>query len=106
MKGTEEELQRMSDEIRKQAEEMKQAFADLERSMKGWNKWIRPTPEALLKEGHKWQGWYAWRPVKDIHGRWHWLTDVYRILGNTYMDHEDRSWYHYGTVFDVLKAPE
>ena len=101
--GTEEELKRMSDEIRQQAEEMKEAFAKLERSMKGWGKYTRPTLDELLAEGHKWESWYAWHPVKDIHGQWHCFKDIYRLKGNTYVDHEDRAWYYYGTIFDLLK---
>jgi hypothetical protein len=50
-----------------------------------------------------WKEWYAWRPVKDIHGKWHWLNIVYRKLGNDYVDHDDFSWYFYGTLFDVLE---
>lgn len=49
-----------------------------------------------------WKAWFAWRPVKDIHGNWHWLEEVYRAVGNTYVDHDDWTWYHYGTIFDVL----
>jgi hypothetical protein len=64
---------------------------------------IKPTVSELLNAGHKWESWYAWRPVKDTHGARHWFTEVYRLRGNTYVDHDDWSWYYYGTVFDVLK---
>lgn len=50
-----------------------------------------------------WMEWFAWRPVKDIHGEWHWWETVYRKIGNTYVDHDDFTWYHYGTLFDVLE---
>lgn len=50
-----------------------------------------------------WNPWFAWRPVKDIHGAWHWWERVYRKTGNTYPDQEDWTWYYYGTIFDVLK---
>ena len=104
MTGTDTELQRMADELREQAEEMKQAFAELERAMKGMKKYTRPTAAELLKEGHKWEQWYAWRPVKDVHGVWHCFKNVYRLRGNTYVDREDWAWYHYGTIFDVLQS--
>lgn len=105
MNNESKEFRRRADEMRKSAEELRNTVRDLNKSLiKGdWIKWQRPTVEQLLKEGHKWEEWYAWRPVRDIHGQWHWRKPVYRILGNTYVDQEDRRWYHYGTVFDVLK---
>ena len=100
----EEEFQQRADKLRQEVDEMKEAFAELERAMKGMNKYVRPTADELLNKGHKWQKWYAWRPVKDIHGQWHCFKEVYHLPGNTYVDREDWSWYYYGTVFDVLKS--
>lgn len=68
-----------------------------------WVKVMKPTVEELIKGGHHWESWYAWRPVKDIHNKWHWFTNIYRLHGNTYVDHDNWSWYYYGTVFDVLR---
>ena len=84
------------DQMKQEAYEMKKSLATLERIQ------IKPTVEELLMIGHKWKPWYAWCPVKDIHGVWHWRKDIYRLRGNTYVDHEDWAWYYYGTVFDVL----
>lgn len=95
---TREELDELTAEIRKQAYEMKRNFAALERTK------FKPTVEELLDAGHKWQSWFAWHPVRDIHGTWHWGRELYRIQGNTYVDQEDWSWYHYGTIFDVIKG--
>lgn len=92
-----DEINRLALQIQKEVNEMKTAFPR-------FNKLSRPTVEELIKEGHKWEAWYAWRPVRDIHGQWHWRKDIYRILGNTYVDQEDFNWYHYGTVFDVIKT--
>lgn len=50
-----------------------------------------------------WQKWRAWKPVQDIHGRWHWGKTVYRRKINTYVNHDDWARYEYGTIFDVLK---
>jgi hypothetical protein len=59
--------------------------------------------------GIQWQGgaqgpWhpvFAWRPRKDIHGRWHWLKTVYRRERNIVVyPHQG---YEYGNAFDVLK---
>jgi hypothetical protein len=62
----------------------------------------------LVIEFHKkknlpWTKWFAWRPVKDVHGDWHWWEHVYRKIGNTYVDDMDWTWYYYGTIFDVLE---
>lgn len=84
------------DQLKQQAYEMKKSLAVLERT--SW----KPSVDDLLRQGHKWKAWYAWRPVKDIHGVWHWRKDIYRLLGNTYVDYENWRWYYYGTVFDVL----
>jgi len=91
-----DELHQAAIDLRKSAEEMKRNI--------GLYRWIKPTVEELVRDGHKWEKWYAWKPVKDIHGHWHWFKDIYRISGNTYMDHDDWRWYHYGTILDVLKA--
>lgn len=87
----------LRDELRREVEAMRKSLANMSR-------WVRPGVDELLNEGHKWESWYAWRPVKDIHGSWHWLDNVYRLRGNTYVDANDWPWYHYGTVFDVLKV--
>ena len=50
-----------------------------------------------------WTPWFAWRPVKDLRGNWHWLETVYRKVGNTYVDYDDFTWHYYGTIFDVLE---
>ena len=92
-----EEINRLAIQIRKEVDEMKKAFSV-------FGKWTRPTPEELVEQGHTWKQWYAWRPVKDIHGCWHWRENVYRLLGNTYMDHDSANWYHYGTMFDVIRT--
>ena len=96
-------LQKTIDEMKQLAEELRQEAKRL-RNRRLWTKWNRPTVDELLEEGHKWEAWYAWHPVTDIHGVQHWLKNIYRVSGNTYVDRDDWSWYHYGTVFDVLKA--
>ena len=97
MNGTREELEELSRQLRQQADGMQKAFDALRTA-----KYARPTVDELLEEGHQWESWYAWRPVRDEHGSWHWLKDVYRLRGNTYVDQEDWAWYYYGTVFDIL----
>ena len=57
----------------------------------------------LEKEQLPWTPWFAWRPVKDLRGKWHWLENIYRKAGNTYVDHDNWTWYYYGTIFDVLE---
>ena len=49
-----------------------------------------------------WRPWFAWRPVTTISGRRVWLKHIYRSRGNTYVDYDNWSWYHYGDDFDVL----
>lgn len=99
MNGTKEELDQLVANLHQEVEEMKRNLRQLETA-----RFMRPTVEELLAEGRRWEACYAWRPVKDIHGQWHWLDKIYRLHGNTYVDHDDWKWYHYGTVFDVLKA--
>jgi hypothetical protein len=48
-----------------------------------------------------WEPVFAWRPVRDIHGRWHWLRRIYRRERNR-MVHPHQGW-EYGTVFDAIK---
>lgn len=48
-----------------------------------------------------WEPVFAWLPVQDIHGSWHWLRRVYRRSRNR-MVYPDQGW-EYGNVFDVLK---
>ena len=44
---------------------------------------------------------FAWKPVKDIHGRWHWLSRVYKRERNIVV--YPHMGYEYGNAFDVLK---
>jgi hypothetical protein len=48
-----------------------------------------------------WEPVFVWKPVKDIHGKRHWLKKVYRRELNQYV-WPPRGW-EYGNVFDVLK---
>ena len=84
------------DQMKQELYEMKKSLAALERIQ------MKPSVEDLLRQGHKWRPWYAWFPIKDIHGQWHWREHIYRIKGNTYVDHDNWAWHYYGTVFDVL----
>ena len=43
----------------------------------------------------KWEKYYAWRPVRDVYGVWHWRTTLYRMVGNTYVDYDDWAWFFY-----------
>ena len=97
LKAELDEMNRLATQIRAEVAEMKKNFSVLDKRAK-------PTVEELVKQGHIWTKWYAWHPVKDIHGRWHWRKDVYRMVGNTYVDQENWLWYHYGTVFDVIRT--
>jgi hypothetical protein len=51
--------------------------------------------------GGPWEPWFAVKPVRDIHGSWHWLRRIYRREKNVYV------WppqgYEFGTVFDVVR---
>lgn len=97
-----QQLKDTLDEMHKMAEQLKAEAKEMQRNI-GLYRWIKPTVEELIRDGYKWEAWYAWRPVKDIHDRWHWLRTVYRITGNTYADQDDWRWYRYGTILDVLK---
>jgi hypothetical protein len=48
-----------------------------------------------------WESMFAWKPVRDIHGRRHWLKSMFRREKNRMV------WppqgYEYGTALDVLK---
>ena len=49
-----------------------------------------------------WEGpFFVWRPVKDIHGRRHWLRKVYRREKNR-MIWPQQGW-EYGTFMDVVR---
>ncbi len=53
---------------------------------------------------YKWhtrEKYYAWRPVKDVYGVWHWREYLYRLVGNTYVDYDDFTWYFYLTEEDL-----
>lgn len=56
----------------------------------------------LSKKMVPWTPWFAWYPVKDLQGNWHWLKRIYRKVGNTYVDQDDWTWYYYATIFHVL----
>ncbi len=47
-----------------------------------------------------WQPWFAVKPVKDIHGCWHWLRRIYRRERNRMV--WPSQGYEYGTLFDVV----
>lgn len=50
-----------------------------------------------------WEEWYAWHPVKDIHGERHWLKKIYRRY--SWVKSTEQPFgkeYDYGTLFDVL----
>ena len=96
-------LQKELDELHQAAKDLHEGVKEMKRNL-GLYRWIKPTPEELITDGYTWGKWYAWKPVKDVHGKWHWLKDIYRIPGNTYMDYDDWRWYHYGTVFDVIRT--
>jgi hypothetical protein len=50
----------------------------------------------------QWEPWFAWHPVKDMNGRWRWREHIYRKVGNTYIDHDDYTWYYYLTDRELL----
>jgi hypothetical protein len=55
----------------------------------------------LKGPGGPWQADFAWKPVRDIHGQWHWLARVYKREKNRVVwPHQG---YEYGTAFDILK---
>jgi hypothetical protein len=53
----------------------------------------------------EWQQWYAWCPVKTIHGEWICRENVYRRKAkpHSYTDTGEKIKYEYGNIFDVLK---
>ena len=50
-----------------------------------------------------WEPWFAWRPVTTITGQWIWWRHIYRKYANTYVDHDDFTWYHYADEFEILQ---
>jgi len=60
-------------------------------------------PNAVKNEPRRWASWFAWWPVTTISGRRVWWERIYRSRGNTYVDHDDWTWYYYGDDFDVLR---
>lgn len=100
------ELEVVMEGMKEEVEQLRLNIAEMRRSMhrQGLTKFVRPGVDELIRQGHKWERWYAWRPVKDLHGSWHWRREIYRMRGNTYVDHDDWPWYHYGTDFDVLRG--
>ncbi len=58
----------------------------------------------LEKAKEPWVKWFAWYPVKDLSGHYHWFEKMYRRkIPKTYVNHDDWQRYDYGTIFDVLK---
>jgi hypothetical protein len=53
----------------------------------------------------EWKQWYAWCPVKTIHGDWVCRENVFRrkAAQGTYDDKGNKIKYEYGNIFDVLK---
>jgi hypothetical protein len=70
-----------------------------------WRK-LRWEEERIVHYNPHWQSWFAWRPVRTINGNIVWWEDVYRTIGNDYVDHDDWTWYHYGDLMDVLRTPK
>lgn len=56
-----------------------------------------------LPSSPMWEEWYAWYPVKDVHGIRHWLKKIYRrynwAKSSSFPFGKE---YDYGTLFDVL----
>jgi hypothetical protein len=48
-----------------------------------------------------WEPMFAWKPVRDIHGRRHWLKSMFRREKNR-MVWPPQGW-EYGTTLDVLR---
>lgn len=48
-----------------------------------------------------WEPVFVWKPVKDIHGQWHWLKRIYRRERNVVV--YPSQGYEYGNAFDLLK---
>lgn len=75
----------------------------LDVNMTGWR--LRRWQERCKTFGSReWKPWFAWRPVQTISGDRVWWRQIYRQVGNSYVDHDGWTWYFYGTEFDVLKA--
>lgn len=55
----------------------------------------------------RWEPHFAWLPVKDIHGRRHWLKHVYRRYNWALSTEQPfgRN-YSYGTIFDVIRTAQ
>jgi hypothetical protein len=49
-----------------------------------------------------WSRYYAWKPVRDIYGKWHWRKTMYRLCGNTYSDYDSWTWYFYLDEHDYM----
>ncbi len=69
---------------------------------KQWN--IRYQNDDCDKPG-EWTQWYAWCPVKTIHGEWVCREKVFRrkAAPGAYDDNGNKIKYEYGNIFDVLK---
>ena len=61
-------------------------------------------PNIIEKKLRNWKPWFAWRPVTTVSGRRVWWQRIYRSVGNTYVDHDDFSWYYYADEFDLLRV--
>jgi len=53
--------------------------------------------------GRVWHNHYAWIPVKDKHGEWHWFSQIFKRKIIRENGHGDIWVYEYGTLLDVLK---
>lgn len=69
---------------------------------KQWN--IHYMDDPYDKPG-EWKQWYAWCPVKTIHGEWICRETVYRRKASPslYDENDNKIKYEYGNIFDVLK---
>ena len=47
-----------------------------------------------------WEPFFAWKPKKDIHGKWHWLHYIYRRERNRVI-YPHQGW-EYGTSVDKI----
>jgi len=65
----------------------------------------RIVPEHDVKTAMpKWERWFAWRPVRDIHGNWQWCKTVYRRWqSDSKFPVMKYNRYEYGNAFDILR---
>jgi hypothetical protein len=55
---------------------------------------------------YDWEEWFAWYPVKDMHGKRKWFTRVWRRVTMYREDTYLYAGYEYGNLFDVIKDEE